>query len=359
MANHGGKMKSVSINGVKMYTISSHLRSVAAWLSLKKQRSLCKDKNHMERVELIQDLRFETATSKIKITPDGEFLIASGIYPPQVKVYELRQFSMKFERHLESEIIDFQVLADDYSKLAFLCADHSVNLHAKYGERYSLRIPRMGRDIAYDCWSCDLLCAASSPYLYRINLEQHAPWISCLWCEDGAVECFDMRMRSSIGRINAVSPAGDADEEVTAIDFVENGGFLMGVGSSAGKVMIYDLRSSSPIRVKDHMYGKPILDIKWHSTLNFERPKLILQIVILLKYGILRRSSLSVIFSIIIIIVFQLLEGEGMTSIKPTGGAINDICVFNDSGLMLLALDSSQIPAYFIPALGPVPKWCS
>lgn len=28
--------------------------------------------------ELIQDLRFETATSKIKATPDGEFLIASG-----------------------------------------------------------------------------------------------------------------------------------------------------------------------------------------------------------------------------------------------------------------------------------------
>ncbi|EOY09010.1 Embryo sac development arrest 7 [Theobroma cacao] len=108
MANHGGKMKSVSINGVKMYTISSHLRSVAAWLSLKKQRSLRKDKS---------------------------------IYPPQVKVYELRQFSMKFERHLESEIIDFQVLADDYSKLAFLCADRSVNLHAKYGEHYSLRIP--------------------------------------------------------------------------------------------------------------------------------------------------------------------------------------------------------------------------
>ncbi|KAK6232092.1 hypothetical protein SCA6_002165 [Theobroma cacao] len=237
----------------------------------------------------------------------------------------------------------------------------------------------MGRDIAYDCWSCDLLCAASSPYLYRINLEQgrflsslniQSPALNVVSrsmlhglvvCggEDGAVECFDMRMRSSIGRINAVSPAGDADEEVTAIDFVENGGFLMGVGSSAGKVMIYDLRSSSPIRVKDHMYGKPILDIKWHSTLNFERPKLILQIVILLKYGILRRSSLSVIFSIIIIIVFQLLEGEGMTSIKPTAGAINDICVFNDSGLMLLALDSSQIPAYFIPALGPVPKWCS
>lgn len=48
-----------------------------------------------------------------------------------------------------------------------------------------------------------------------------------------------------------------------------------------------------------------------------------------------------------------------MTSIEPTGGAVNDICIFRDSGLFLLALDCSQIPAYFIPALGPAPKWCS
>lgn len=48
-----------------------------------------------------------------------------------------------------------------------------------------------------------------------------------------------------------------------------------------------------------------------------------------------------------------------MTSIEPTGGGINDICVFRESGLMLLALDSSLIPSYFIPELGPAPKWCS
>ncbi|GLT40536.1 hypothetical protein SLA2020_146640 [Shorea laevis] len=360
MAYHGGKMKSISINGVKMYTISSHQRSVATWLPPKKQRALRKDKNYMERVELIQDLRFETATTKIKITPDGEFLLASGIYPPQVKVYELREFSMKFERHLDSEIIDFEILADDYSKLAFLCADRSVNLHAKYGKHYSLRIPRMGRDIAYDCWSCDLLCAASSPDLYRINLEQgrflsslntQSPALNVVRrskihglvaCggEDGAVECFDMRMRSSIGRINAVAHAGDTDQEVTAIEFESNGGFLMGVGSSAGKVLIYDLRSSYPVRVKDHMYGSPILDIKWHNSLNFERPKLITTDNHIVK-------------------IWDPETGDGMTSIEPTAGTINDICVFNDSGLMLLALDGSQIPAYFIPALGPVPKWCS
>ncbi|CAI9782845.1 unnamed protein product [Fraxinus pennsylvanica] len=57
----------------------------------------------------IQDLRFETATTRIKVTPDGEYLIASGIYPPQIKVYELKELSLKFERHFVFEIINFQL----------------------------------------------------------------------------------------------------------------------------------------------------------------------------------------------------------------------------------------------------------
>ncbi|KAJ0077949.1 hypothetical protein Patl1_37118 [Pistacia atlantica] len=50
-------------------------------------------------------------------------------------------------------------------------------------------------------------------------------------------------------------------------------------------------------------------------------------------------------------------HGEGRTPIEPSGGKINDVCLFKYSGLVLLALDSSQIPAYFIPDLGPSPKW--
>jgi ribosome biogenesis protein ENP2 len=30
--------------------------------------------------------------------------------------------------------------------------------------------------------------------------------------EDGAVECFDLRTRSSVGRIDAVAPTGDIDQ---------------------------------------------------------------------------------------------------------------------------------------------------
>lgn len=219
----------------------------------------------------------------------------------------------------------------------------------------------MGRGMAYDCWSCDLLCAASSPDLYRINLEQgrflaslssQSPAINAVTrsmvhglvaCggEDGAVECFDMRKKSSVGRINipAVS-SEDYDQEVTSLQFDEDQGYLMAVGSSTGKISIYDLRMSSPLRVKDHMYGSPILNIKWHQTLNSTEPKLITA-----DKHIVR--------------VWDPNTGNNMTSIEPDGGAINDVCIFRNSGLVLLALDNSQIPAHFIPALGPAPKWCS
>ncbi|KAL6504932.1 hypothetical protein OROHE_023690 [Orobanche hederae] len=359
MAYQGGNLKSTSRNGVKMYTVTAHNSSLATWLPPKKLRALRKNPDYLQRVDLIQDLRFETATSRIKVTPDGEYLIASGIYPPQVKVFELRELSLKFERHLISEIINFQVLDDDYSKIAFLCADRSVCLHAKYGSHYSLRIPRMGRDIAYDSWYCDVICAASSPDLYRINLEQgrflsplstQSPALNVVsrskvhglvasGGEDGAVECFDMRTRSSVGRVHAVASAGDIDGEVTAIEFDGDGGYLMAVGSGAGKILVYDLRSSNPMRVKDHIKIKKILKRKPDYVIGGQREYIII-------------NDLDFTLSIITF-------AESMTSIEPTGGKINDMCVFKESGLILLALDSSQIPSYFIPALGPAPKWCS
>lgn len=49
-----------------------------------------------------QDLDFEIASNRLKFSKDGKFLAAVGMYPPQVKVYELEQLSMKFERWVTS-----------------------------------------------------------------------------------------------------------------------------------------------------------------------------------------------------------------------------------------------------------------
>lgn len=38
------------------------------------------------------------------------------------------------------------------------------------------------------------------------------------------------------------------------------------MGTKKGTVAIYDLRSNKPIITKDHMYGTPIVDIKFHHS---------------------------------------------------------------------------------------------
>lgn len=124
----------------------------------------------------------------------------------QVRVYELSQLSLKFERHFDAEIVDFQacfsqtcssdsnhpvgnciasmmilseefglsscgcvaqILSEDYSKVAFLGADRTVQLHARYGAHFRTRVPCFGRDLAYAPESADLLIAGSAPEIYR------------------------------------------------------------------------------------------------------------------------------------------------------------------------------------------------
>ena len=158
-------------NGVKVYQVTSG-KDAPKWLSEKHKRKLRKDSEFGRRVELVQDLEFSCASSRAKLSPDGNFLLVSGIHPPQVKVYDLSQLSMKFERHLDSEVVDFCVLGEDYSKLAFMCADRTINFHAKFGKYYTTRTPRQGRDMTYVRHTGDLMVVGGSCDVYRLNLEQ-------------------------------------------------------------------------------------------------------------------------------------------------------------------------------------------
>eukprot|EP00850_Spirogloea_muscicola_P014821 SM000109S14135 [mRNA] locus=s109:19278:23306:- [translate_table: standard] len=369
-----GSLRMTALNGVRVYSVSGGA-SAPPWLSAKRRRALRKDDAYLRRLELVQDMDFDTASTRIKATPDGAFLVASGVYPPQVRVYELSQLSLKFERHLDAEIIDFQarlsprlhcpptcqhrrppakqaraalttsillvgpaqILSEDYSKLAFL----------------------MGRDLAYDSASCDLLVAASSPQVYRLNLEQgsfltplttQSPSVNVLGIsptnglvvcggEDGAVEFFDPRQKQHVARISATGP-GAAPQEVTALRFEDVESMQLAVGTDAGMVMVYDLRSSVPLQTKDHMYGRPIVDIKWHKGVNS------------LSRHIISADSK-------ILKIWNPETPETLTSIEPSEGDINDVCNVKDSGLLLLALDAPRMQNFFIPELGPAPQWCS
>lgn len=54
---------------------------------------------------------------------------------------------------------------------------------------------------------------------------------------------------------------------ITSIKF--DGPLKMGVGTSTGHVLLYDLRSSKPLLVKDHMNGLPIKKLEFHESMDY------------------------------------------------------------------------------------------
>ena len=49
--------------------------------------------------------------------------------------------------------------------------------------------------------------------------------------------------------------------------------------------------------------------------------------------------------------------GAMLTSVQPAAD-INDVAIYPGSGLIFAALETEKLGAYFIPALGPAPRWC-
>ena len=66
-------------------------------------------------------------------------MLATGIYKPRLRCYDLNNLGLKFERCLDSEVVDFTILSQDYSKLVMLHCDRYVELHSMGGRycRYS------------------------------------------------------------------------------------------------------------------------------------------------------------------------------------------------------------------------------
>lgn len=76
-----------------------------------------KDVDIRRRVELIQDFSMPGISSTVKMSRDGQYILATGIYKPRVKCFEVCNLSLKFERCLDSEVVTFEPLSDDYSKV--------------------------------------------------------------------------------------------------------------------------------------------------------------------------------------------------------------------------------------------------
>lgn len=51
-------------------------------------------------------------------------------------------------------------------------------------------------------------------------------------------------------------------------------------------------------------------------------------------------------------------QGAALTNIEPAAD-VNDVLLLRDSGMLMATAEQTKMPIYFIPALGPAPRWCS
>lgn len=70
----------------QVYNISSS-KAVPQWISDAKKKSIRKSEEFRRRLELLQDFRFPAACQRIKVSPDGQYVFASGYHPPQVSTH--------------------------------------------------------------------------------------------------------------------------------------------------------------------------------------------------------------------------------------------------------------------------------
>lgn len=346
-------------NNVRIYNLSVG-RSLPEWLSDRKKRMLSKKHSDIRhRIELIQDFEMPIVSNCVKMSRDGQYILAAGIYKPRVRCFEVSQLSMKFERCFDSEAVAFELLSDDYSKIVFLQCDRYVEFHAAYGRYHRIRIPRFGRDMAYLSATCEMYFAADGPEVYRLNLDHgqfYAPLsteasaintcrvnayhnLIVLGTEEGKVEAFDPRSRTRVGILGCALNSVTEDTEVsgipsvTALEFRD--ALTLGVGMSTGQVLLFDIRSDKPVLVKDHFYGLPIKRIRFHSEAD---------VVLSMDSKVVK--------------LWERVSGKPFTSITAPAD-LNDLCLVGNSGLMFLANEDKKILSYYIPSLGPAPRWCS
>ncbi|CDK29421.1 unnamed protein product [Kuraishia capsulata CBS 1993] len=356
-------LKSTSSGNTSVYQVSGSniSRSLPDWIARKRKRALKNDADYQNRIELIQDFEFSEASNKIKVSPDGNFAMATGTYKPQIHVYDFSNLSLKFERHTDCENVDFQILSEDWTKSVHLQNDRSIEFQVKGGMHYRTRIPKFGRCLTYNEQNCDLYVGASGDEVYRLNLEYgrfmkpfeletekgvnatdinkvHGLFTAGL--EDGTVEFWDPRARQRVAKLNLVDGYNvNAGDQVTSVAFRRDG-LNFACGTSNGKAIIYDLRNSQPSVIKDQGYGYEVKKIVWldqNSSGNSDK---------------IMTSDKRIAK------VWDRFDGKPFAAMEPSVD-INDVEYIPDSGMFFMANEGIAMHTYYIPALGPSPRWCS
>lgn len=74
-------MKLSNPDAVSVYTVSGGAgKNLPDWLARRRKRSLKDDPEYQNRVELLQDFHFESASVRVKVSEDGNWIMSTGTY---------------------------------------------------------------------------------------------------------------------------------------------------------------------------------------------------------------------------------------------------------------------------------------
>ncbi len=284
-----------------------------------------------------------------------------------------------------------------------------------------MRIPRFGRALAYHFPSADALVGAAGPEVYRFNLEQGrflAPFnleedgdgqaaVAGVNAVDvnpahgllsfgtegagsaGVVQLWDPRARRRAGTLRITSPAvldaaraasmyypglpslsslngTDASAPsglaVTALSSAQDG-LNLAVGTSTGHTLLYDLRMSSAYATKDQGFSLPIKSLCWPgdraaatffdaggaSSSGAGAPSAE-------AHGTVLSADAKVVK------VWSKEEpSSNIVTLTPPSSAVdlNDVHQIPGTGLILAAVEGTQMAAWYVPTLGVAPRWCN
>ncbi|KAI6174485.1 Nucleolar protein 10 [Aphelenchoides bicaudatus] len=346
-------------NDVKIYNLSAG-KSVPQWLSERKRRNLeKKDIDVRRRIQLIQDFEMPCVSNAIAITPDQQYVMAAGNYKPILRCYDVNDMSLKFERGLDADVIKILPLSEDFSKICLLEQDRYLEFHARFGNYFRVRIPKHGRDMSLCTETSDLFVVGNGSQIQRLNLEvgqlaaplkteaedsnccEFNPHHQLFVCgtSETTVEAWDYRSNTRIGildcaveELNEEAAIANEKPSVTSVKFKD--ALNLAVGTSTGHVLLYDIRSTKPRLVKDHNLGLPITKIDYAENTN---------LVLSMDERVLK--------------MWNEADGKPFAAIEP-GTKLTQFDRYPSSGLIFFANDAPKMLQYFVPALGPSPKWC-
>lgn len=376
------KMKVTNISGVKVYDLSQG-KTAPVFLSDRARRNLAKNPEYARRIELLQDFSFPAYSRTVSVSRDGRYVLATGGYKPHLKMFDVGEVSLKFERFVDADVVAAEILSDDFSKLCLLDEDRTLSFHAKFGHHHSIRIPHFGRCMTFDRETSDLYIATASRHILRFNLTEgrfRQSWDTSqdvaneavgnnavMWSpvhrlviaagQDGAVRLWDARSKQEAGKLENISPD---DAAMTCISFEpssSSAGLGFVVGDELGVCRVFDLRSKRPLLSKEHPYCLPVQTVSYHRVNTIEST----------TSNTARSGNEHVIVS------SDAKQIKGWET--GSGGALfniecdfklSSVCVApiskldgDSSGLIFATGDQQRVGSYFVPSLGPAPAWTS